>query len=139
MALAKDGIVKKVNDTSTGGPTMFQPEIRELRKGLRQDIVERIVEAKMGQQARRVMGLLLHHPLLESKTVWDLAMLPKKDANEVRGRRFLLLQSVYARCMHVCVSFSGSRFEATYTLHFLETARSHTSKCQWLALLCARV
>mmetsp|Transcript_40064 Transcript_40064/g.100254 ORF Transcript_40064/g.100254 Transcript_40064/m.100254 type:complete len:515 (-) Transcript_40064:152-1696(-) len=85
MALSHDGLVKRVSDRP-GGSTTFQPEITILRKSMRQDIIERVVEAKMGLQARRIMGLLLHHPLLESKAVWDLAMLPKKDANEVLCR-----------------------------------------------------
>jgi len=87
MALSHDGLVKRVSD-QPGGSTTFQPEITKLRKSMRQDIIERVVEAKMGLQARRIMGLLLHHPLLESKAVWDLAMLPKKDANEVLCRMF---------------------------------------------------
>jgi hypothetical protein len=82
MTLAQDGLVKRVNDFAAG-TTVFEPELRKLHRAVRQDIVERVVEAKMGWQARRVLKLLLHHQLLESKTVWDLAMLPKKDANEV--------------------------------------------------------
>ena len=85
MALSQEGVVRRIADQAGGG-TSFQPDVTNLRSALRQDIVERVVEAKMGKNARRVMGLLLQHPLLESKTVWDLAMLPKKDANEVLCR-----------------------------------------------------
>jgi hypothetical protein len=82
MTLAQDSLVKRVNDFAAG-TTVFEPDLRKLHRAVRQDIIERVVEAKMGWQARRVLKLLLHHQLLESKTVWDLAMLPKKDANEV--------------------------------------------------------
>jgi len=95
MALSQDGLVKRVNET---GISCYQPNIKKLRRSVRQDIIERVVEAKMGWQARRVMGLLLHYPLLESKSVWDLAMLPKKDANEVLCR---MLKSGYVGLQEV--------------------------------------
>lgn len=115
MALSQDGIVRRVSDLSAGS-TSFQPDITNLRQSLRQDIIERVVEAKMGKNARRVMGLLLQHPLLESKTVWDLAMLPKKDANEILCR---MLKHGYVGLQEVARTADHSA-QRTFFLWFVD-------------------
>ena len=80
-----------------GGAT-YKPDLHLLTQHLRQHILERVIEKKFTAKGRRIFRLLTAHKYLESKTVWDLSMVPKKDANDLLCKmlkaQFLNLQEV---------------------------------------------
>ena len=92
-ALCQDPAFKSVTKLMGGGSegSTFKPDISLLMMELRQQIRESIVEKKFTARGRRIFRLLLERKYLESKTVWDLSMVPKKDANDVSST--LLQQS----------------------------------------------
>jgi DNA-directed RNA polymerase III subunit RPC3 len=87
--LCQDGF-KSVTKLLCGGAdsTSFKPDIHLLTGHLRQNIMERVIEKKFTPKGRRIFRLLLAQKYLESKTVWDLSMVPKKDANDLLCRMF---------------------------------------------------
>eukprot|EP00960_Hanusia_phi_P063633 765523-Hanusia_phi.AAC.5 len=84
-ALCQDPAFKCVTKLMGGGSegSTFKPDMSLLMMELRQLILESIVEKKFTARGRRIFRLLLERKYLESKTVWDLSMVPKKDANDV--------------------------------------------------------
>ncbi len=76
---------KSVTKLLAGGAdgATYMPDVPLLTSYLCRHIVERIVEKKFMKSGRRIFRLLIEKKYLESKTVWDLSMVPKKEANDV--------------------------------------------------------
>mmetsp|Transcript_48439 Transcript_48439/g.110342 ORF Transcript_48439/g.110342 Transcript_48439/m.110342 type:complete len:521 (+) Transcript_48439:42-1604(+) len=116
IALCQDSfrVVAKMGSGADG--THFKPDIHLATQSIRQQIIEEVMEKKFLATGRRIFRLLLERKYLESKTVWDLSMVPKKDANDVLCK---MLKTGYIRMQEVPRS-ADHNAQRTFFLWFVD-------------------
>jgi DNA-directed RNA polymerase III subunit RPC3 len=97
----------------------FKPDLHLLTGYLRQHIMERVMEKKFTPKGRRIFRLLLAHNYLESKAVWDLSMVPKKDANDLLCR---MLKAQFVQMQEVPRS-ADHNAQRTFFLWFVDLSK----------------
>jgi hypothetical protein len=109
-------VTKRKNPDKT---LCYQLDLHLATQTLVQRIIEEVIEKKFEAKGRRIFRLLCERKYLESKVVWDLSMVPKKDANDLLCR---MLKAQYIRMQEVPRT-TDHNAQRTFFLWFVDMDR----------------